>query len=189
LIRSFLAIELPASIQKSIETVQGDLKTSRADVRWVHPARIHLTLKFFGEIEEAAVPGILKAIEGPLGAVEPFSLTARGTGAFPSLRNPRVVWMGMAGEEETLLSLQKGLETELDRIGFSPEGRPFRPHLTLGRVNSDRGRAALAERMERYRDEVFGTFTVERVVLFKSELRPTGPVYSPLGERGVGGRG
>jgi 2'-5' RNA ligase len=189
LIRSFLAIELPAPIQKSIETVQGELRASRADVRWVHPGRIHLTLKFFGEIEESAVPGIFEAIEGPLRATAPFSLTARGTGAFPSLRNPRVLWMGMAGEEEALLSLQKGLDIELGRIEFPPEDRPFRPHLTLGRVNSDRGRAALAERMERYRDEVFGTFTVERVVLFKSELRPTGPVYSPLGERGVGGKG
>jgi 2'-5' RNA ligase len=90
--------------------------------------------------------------------------------------------MGLIDEKGILISLQKQLETELEKIGFEPEGRAFQPHLTLGRVNSSRGKEDLIRRMERYREEEFGNITVGRVVLFKSDLRLTGPIYTPLRE-------
>ena len=88
--------------------------------------------------------------------------------------------MGLIDEKGILIPFQKQLETELERIGFEPEARVFQPHLTLGRVNSSRGKEELIRKMERYREEDFGEFSVERVILFKSDLKPTGPIYTPL---------
>jgi 2'-5' RNA ligase len=98
-----------------------------------------------------------------------------------------VIWIGLVDEREALTSLQKQIETCLEKIGFRPEDRPFHPHLTLGRMKSSRGKEELAERMERRREEEFGDFEVERVVLFKSDLRPSGPIYTLLRELRLGG--
>ena len=187
MIRSFLAIEIPRTILKKIEEVQDDLKSSRADVRWVNPEKIHLTLKFFGNIDESRIDPIVKSIERPTQTISPFSLKVRGVGAFPHLKNPRVIWMGLVDGKEVLVSFQKQLEKELEKIGFEPEERAFHPHLTLGRMKSSKGREELAGRMERHKEEEFGDFQVESVVLFKSDLKPTGPIYTPLREINLGG--
>ncbi len=186
MIRSFLAIELPEPILRKIGEVQGGLRSSRADVRWTNPEAIHLTLKFFGNIEESRIDPILKSIEGPIRNAHPFSLKVRGVGAFPHLKNPRVIWIGLVDEREALTTLQKQIEIYLEKIGFQPEDRPFHPHLTLGRMKSSRGKEELAGRMEGYREEAFGDFEVERVVLFKSDLRPSGPIYTSLRELRLG---
>ena len=182
MLRSFLAIELPGHILRKIEEVQKDLKSSRADVRWVRPEKIHLTLKFFGNIEEARIDSIIKAMEGPALKTSSFSLLVRGMGAFPHLKNPRVIWMGLVDPRGALVPFQREIESRLDEIGFEPEGRPFQPHLTLGRVNSNRGRDGLVGAMEKHLEEEFGEFAVDRVILFKSELTPSGPIYTPLKE-------
>jgi 2'-5' RNA ligase len=186
LIRSFLAIELPEPILKKIEEVQADLKSTHADVRWVNPQQIHLTLKFFGYIEEPRIDPIVKSIEEPIRNTSPFSLKVQGIGAFPNLRSPRVIWMGLVEGKEVLTSLQKQIEIQLEKVGFQPEDRPFHPHLTLGRMKSNRGKEELVGRMEKCKDEAFGDFQVERVFLIKSDLRPTGPIYTPLREMKLG---
>jgi len=186
LIRSFLAIELPRTILKKIEEVQGDLRLSRADVRWVNPEKIHLTLKFFGNIDESRIDPIVKSIEGPVQNISPFTLSVRGMGAFPHFKNPRVIWVGLVDGKGVLVSFQKEVEKELGKIGFEPEDRAFHPHLTLGRVKSNRGRDELVGRMEKFREEEFGDFQVERVVLFKSDLRPSGPIHTALREVRLG---
>ncbi len=186
MIRSFLAIEIPRVIQKRIEEVQEDLKSSRADVRWVSPEKIHLTLKFFGNIEESRVDPIVKSIGGPVQTTSSFFLKVRGVGAFPHLKNPRVIWMGLIDEKEILTHFQKQLEGELEKIGFESEERAFHPHLTLGRTKSGKGREELISRMEKHKEEEFGDFQIERIVLFKSDLRPTGPIYTSLRELRLG---
>ena len=186
MIRSFLAIELPEPILKKIGELQGDLKSAHAGVGWTNPEKIHLTLKFFGNIEESRIESIFKSIEEPLGKTSPFSLKVRGIGAFPHLKNPRVIWVGLVDEREVLTSLQKEIEVQLEKIGFQREDRPFHPHLTLGRMKSSRGKEELAGRMERYREEELGDFQVEKVVLFRSDLRPSGPIYTPLREMRLG---
>jgi 2'-5' RNA ligase len=188
LIRSFLAIELPKSILKKIDEVQGDLRSTHADVRWVNPEKIHLTIKFFGSVEESRIDSIFKSIEEPIRDTSPFSIKVRGIGAFPNLRNPRVIWMGLADGREVLISLQKQIEAQLEKIGFEPEDRPFEPHLTLGRMKSSRGKEELVGRMEKHKEEEFGDLKVERVVLFKSDLRPSGPIYTPLGDVKLGSK-
>jgi 2'-5' RNA ligase len=187
LIRSFLAIELPKPILKKIEEVQGDLRSTHADVRWVNPEKIHLTLKFFGNIEESRIDPIFKSIEEPIRNTLPFSLKVQGVGAFPNLKNPRVIWMGLVDGREILVSFQKQIETQFEEIGFQSEDRPFHPHLTLGRMKSSRGKEELVGRMERHKEEEFGDLQVERMVLFKSDLKPTGPIYTPLRELRLGG--
>ena len=186
MIRSFLAIELPEAIRRKIEEVQKDLKLSHADVRWVNPQNIHLTLKFFGNIDESRIDPIVKSLEGPIQTTSPFSLSIRGMGSFPHFKNPRVIWMGFQEGKEVLAALQKGADGELIKIGFEPEGRDFHPHLTLGRAKSNRGRDELIGRMEKYQEEEFGNFRVERVILFKSDLKPSGPVYTRLREMKLG---
>ncbi|MBM4277507.1 MAG: RNA 2',3'-cyclic phosphodiesterase [Deltaproteobacteria bacterium] len=187
MLRSFLAIELPESILKRIEEVQNDLKSSRADVRWVSPENIHLTLKFFGNIEESEIDSIVKSIEEPVHTTSSFSINVQGIGAFPGLKNPRVIWMGFQEGKEMIVAIQKRLEGEFEKIGFQPEDRSFHPHLTLGRMRSNRGKDELVRGMERYREEELGSFQVERIVLFKSDLRPAGPIYTPLREVRLGG--
>jgi 2'-5' RNA ligase len=182
LIRSFLAIEIPREIQKKIEEVEEDLKSSHADVRWVTPEKIHLTLKFFGNIEESKIEPIVRSIEGPIQTTPSFFLKVRGVGAFPHLKNPRVIWMGLVDGKEALTHFQKQLEEALEKIGFESEKRAFHPHLTLGRMRSSKGREELIGRMEKHKEEEFGDLQIERVVLFKSDLRPTGPIYTPLRE-------
>ena len=188
MIRSFLAIELPKLILKKIEEVQRDLRSTRADVRWVNPEKIHLTLKFFGNIEESRIDPIFKSIEEPIRNTPPYSIEVKGVGAFPQLRNPRVIWIGLVNGKEILTSFQKQIETQLEKIGFQTENRPFHPHLTLGRMKSSRGREEMVGRMEKHREEEFGDFQVERVILFKSDLKPSGPVYTLLREMKLGGR-
>ena len=182
MIRSFLAIELPKLILKKIEEVQRDLRSTRADVRWVNPEKIHLTLKFFGNIEESRIDPIFKSIEEPIRNTPPYSIEVKGVGAFPQLRNPRVIWIGLVNGKEILTSFQKQIEAQLEKIGFQTENRPFHPHLTLGRMKSSRGREEMVGRMEKHREEEFGDFQVERVILFKSDLKPSGPVYTLLRE-------
>jgi RNA 2',3'-cyclic 3'-phosphodiesterase len=186
LIRSFLAIELPEAIRNKIDEIQGDLKSSHADVRWVNPEKIHLTLKFFGNIEEARVESIIKAIENPVRDTPAFAMKVSRIGAFPHWKSPRVIWMGLIDEEGILGFFQRKLEMELEGIGFEREARVFQPHLTLGRVNSSRGKEALTQKMERHQEEDFGDFRVERVILFKSDLRPAGPIYTLLREVRLG---
>jgi 2'-5' RNA ligase len=182
LIRSFLAIELPETILKTIEDVQKDLKSSQADVRWVHPGKIHLTLKFFGDIEEARTDSIVTAIEGFVSQTKIFTLDINGIGVFPHWKNPRVVWMGVSDPDGLLIPFHKLIEEVLKGSGFEPEGRAFRPHLTLGRVNSSRGREELMKKVEPYREREFMKLPVGKITLFKSDLRPTGPVYTRLRE-------
>lgn len=185
MIRSFLAIELPKPILRKIEEVQAELRSAQADVRWVSPEKIHLTLKFFGSIEESRIESIFKSIEEPVRITPPFSLKVRGVGAFPSMKSPRVIWLGLV-DGRSLISLQKQIETQLEKIGFQPEDRPFQPHLTLGRMKSSQGKGELGINMEKYKEEEFGDFQVERVILFKSDLRPSGAIYTALKEMRLG---
>jgi RNA 2',3'-cyclic 3'-phosphodiesterase len=186
LIRSFLAIELPKTVLEEIRELQAEMKRSRADVRWVGPEKIHLTLKFFGDIEETKVDEIIGEIEEPVCGTPPFRLNVRGMGAFPHLKSPRIVWIGLVDEKGVLLPLQKELDRNLEKAGFPREKRPFQPHLTLGRVNSSRGKDELIWHVEKHQEDEFGEFEVDKVILFQSDLRPTGPIYTVLREVKLG---
>jgi len=179
-LRSFLAIELPSHTRSEIGKLQERLRTCRADVRWVVADRIHLTLKFLGNIEEEKIADISAVMDQAAAHRGPFTVSVKGLGAFPSTRNPRVIWLGLDGWEANLLPLQQEIEAGLGAVGFERENKAYRPHLTLGRVKSLKGKGDLVDLMERDRDVDLGSFVIDRMVLFRSDLRPTGPIYTPL---------
>lgn len=184
--RSFLAVEIPPALKEALCSISDELRACGADVKWVRPQSIHLTLKFLGEIDPVKVDEIRQVVEPTLRDHEPFLLELGGMGCFPRLRQPRVVWVGLRGETDRLLELQKEVEEGTSRLGFPREDRPFRPHLTLGRVRSSKGRDRLVERIQDLLEVRLGTFTVESLVQFQSELHPSGARYTALWEVPLG---
>jgi 2'-5' RNA ligase len=179
-VRTFIAIEIDDGIRERLGRAQQGLRGQGPKVKWVDPAKVHLTLKFLGEIEEGAVEGVAAAMGRAVAGMAPFEMTVGGLGAFPPRGAPRVVWAGVADPSGGLATLHGRLERELGPLGFEPEGRPFRPHLTLGRVKDRRGGAPLPARIAAGAREEFGVQTVAELVLFLSTLSPAGPTYTPL---------
>ncbi len=134
MVRSFLAADLPGTILDAIEKTTAGLRVSGRDIKWVNVRNIHLTLKFFGDIEEGQIDPISWAVRDAVAEVQPVSLQAAGIGAFPSLTRPRVIWVGVGGESGRLVLMQKRIDDTLASLGFPAEMRPFSPHLTVGRI-------------------------------------------------------
>jgi 2'-5' RNA ligase len=186
-IRSFIAIEIPQPLKARLGELQRELRRTEADVRWVRPEGVHLTLKFLGSIGTEVQERLALAIAPVVSAWSPFDLRIHGLGCFPSSRNARVLWVGIAQGGTEASSLQKAVEDKSAEMGFQPEARPFQPHLTLGRVRSPKGRGLLAEAIENHKDAEVGIFRASEVYLFKSELRPSGAVYTKLQTFPMGG--
>jgi 2'-5' RNA ligase len=183
-IRTFVAIELPSQIKAALSQLQGNLRTSKnASVKWVNPEGIHLTLKFLGNIDEAEVPALTKALSEAVRGVAPFSLQLGDPGAFPGNQAPRVVWVGVEGEIELLLTLHNNVDRVLTPLGFPPEKRAFSPHLTLGRVREEASpgeRRRLGENIASLKTEAKLSFKVESLSLMRSKLTREGALYSRL---------
>ena len=179
-IRSFIAIELPLLIKSSIEEIQHKLKSSTADVRWVRPEGIHLTLKFLGNIEEERISEISDLVTQCASDISSFPLTVRTLGAFPNEKNPKVIWVSADDDSCSLSKLHQALENRLSHIGFKVEKRAFSPHLTLGRLKSPKGKRELITTLADHKQSECGTFEAQEVCLFKSELKPSGALYTKL---------
>lgn len=180
-IRAFLAIDPPAVVLENIQAMQNRFKKSiQGVIRWVRPEGIHLTLKFFGDISAHDAENISEVIAKRTTAVPPFALEIIGLGAFPDVTRPRVIWLGITGQLGSLLSLQKDLEEEFFILGFPKEDRPFRAHLTMGRVKVPKGIIGLAPAVEAGGNLTAGNFTVGEVTLFQSSLSPRGAIYTKL---------
>jgi 2'-5' RNA ligase len=178
-VRLFVAADLPAEVRVRLGEIQDRLRPAAPSVRWVRPEGIHLTLKFLGEVAAVRRPGLEAALAGPAMGGTPFHLEASGVGLFPERGAPRIVWVGIRGEVETAAALRRAIDGATQPLGFEPEGREFRPHLTLGRVRGSGGgdwRAAL----ERASIAEAGRFEVREFVLFESRLGPEGAAYTPL---------
>lgn len=180
MIRTFVAIDLPGPIQAALAGFVQILRQANAPVSWVKPDRIHLTLKFLGDVPEEQVPALCEALQSVAGGAAPFMLQAAGCGAFPTLKQMRVVWVGVRGDVEALRALQTGVEEALGPLGFQPEGRPFRAHLTVGRVKGSQRARVLQETLLSSQDFSAEAFDVTELVLYKSVLRPEGAQYTPL---------
>jgi 2'-5' RNA ligase len=181
LTRAFLAIEPPTEIRKEIGNIQNNLKKlCPFDVRWVKPEGIHLTLKFFGDVSEEAITAISWVVEENTAITSPLHLKVNKLGLFPSQRRPRVIWIGLEGETASLFSLQDRMERGLETVGYAKEDRPFRAHLTLGRIKAPNEAGALAKIIEDGGDRAAGNFLASGLVLFKSDLTPRGAIYTKL---------
>ena len=185
-IRSFIAIELPEAVKTGLQQLQTELALPRYSfVKCVAPQGIHLTLKFLGNISAQKVTEITRVMEQASQGVSSFQLQITEVGAFPNMRRPRVVWVGIKGEVDKLVSWQQRLDEGLVPLGFAKEARPFTPHLTLARLRdncSPEDRLRFGEMFAGAHAEVDYKFTVTSLNLMRSQLLPKGAVYSRLAE-------
>ena len=183
--RTFIAIELPKEIKDSLLKVQDKLKTSGADVKWVSPKNIHLTLKFLGEIDDKKLGKITQILEEITQDKNPYLLRLSSIGAFPKINFPRVIWVGTDRGDTETKQIANALEENIAKIGIPKEDRPLSCHITLGRVKSSLNREGLVENLNNlanYPQKLNLEFLVTKITLFKSTLTPKDPIYEALKE-------
>lgn len=180
-LRVFCAVELSAEVRELVGDYIAKLREMFPNVRasWERPEKLHLTLKFFGDIKPARVDQLAGAAERAAARVSPFPIKLSGAGAFPPKGPARVLWLGVVDESGGLASLQRHIEDECSTEGFPREARPYSPHLTLARMRTPAGVRPLAEfhNASSFESE---PFTVSEFVVMRSELLPTGSRHTPL---------
>ncbi len=185
--RAFIAAHLTDSLRREIALCQAEFKGTGADVKWVDPDNLHLTLKFLGEIAEDRVSTLLETLKLALLPLSPFAISIEGIGAFPRTTSPRVVWLGVHQGAEELIKLAEKAEQACEKLGFAKEERPFAPHLTIGRVRSRDQLAPLIKRLQVAEFRGSETVPVNQISLFESVLSSKGPLYTLRAEITLGG--
>lgn len=184
MLRSFVAVEIPAEIQSALARSTAPLQKAlpKPFIRWVAPQNVHLTLKFLGDVSPANLERLAEALKAEAVAHETFSMSVGGLGAFPTPRRARIIWIGLEAPA-SLMALLRGVEAVTARLGYASEDRPFSPHLTIGRV----GQNVSGTDFQRIRTALegatvgaLGTLRVDAVHIFKSDLQPGGSVYTHL---------
>lgn len=186
-VRTFIAIELDAGLKAGLALAQERLheRVPPRSVRWVRPEAIHLTLKFLGDTPIERLDEIKAALGQATAESQPFGIDVGGLGCFPNLRRPRVVWIGLQEPTGMLVRLRDSLENLVASLGFPAEKRPFHPHLTLGRVQRYVSKSDVREIGEVVSTSAFGKIgeiSVSSVSYIKSDLLPSGAVYTTLSE-------
>ena len=179
-VRTFVAIKLHGSLHNTLSEVVEKFASSKASVKWVAPENTHVTLKFLGGVEESRLPEVYAACEKAAAGSKPIDLEMKAVGCFPSMKRPRVVWLGIEKGAEEVKRLQQKIENELGRIGFPREEREFTAHLTIGRVKGKQGISNLCRLLEAERNIFIGSMQAETISVMKSETLPSGPVYTEL---------
>lgn len=177
--RCFIALEISEEVMESVTDLLSTFRQAGADIRWIRPEAMHLTIKFLGELDTGQVDTVKEVLREVVPGQSPFSIKVSGVGGFPSLNNPKVIWAGIPQSKE-LETLHMSLDKALAEEGFEPDSRIFVPHLTLGRIRS---RSNIREALPVIQDaggHAFGKIDVSEVILMKSHLRPEGPLYSDL---------
>lgn len=177
--RLFIAVDLGETIRRELEKLQRRLKHTHADVKWVDPAKIHLTLAFLGEVDIDQIRPLEAALSQALQGVEKFSVTVSGTGTFGKPRWPRVVWAGIA-DCPPLMELQRKTAEALNAAAVEHDAKSFSAHLTLGRVKPPKHVAELLTELDKEKETLLGSADIAEVLLIKSELRPAGAEYTVL---------
>ncbi|HJQ71651.1 MAG TPA: RNA 2',3'-cyclic phosphodiesterase [Blastocatellia bacterium] len=177
-IRTFICIEIPESVKERIAELQRHLRQIDSRVSWTKPSNIHLTIKFLGDVMPSRLDRVRQATERSVISITPFEIEVGGAGCFPSPRSPRVLWVGLAAIPDPLKQLHEKLEAELFREGFPRESKRFSPHLTIGRVRDPRNGSRLAEELQA-RGFEREKFQAREIIVMKSELNPSGSVYTP----------
>lgn len=182
--RTFIAVELDKEIKKTLSKIQDKLKTAQADVKWVEPENIHLTLKFLGEVEENKIPKISQILKDISSQLKPFTIALSELGAFGGLKYPRVVWIGIAEGKTELSKLVELIEARLAQLKFPKEKRGFSAHFTLGRFRSGKNKDILYQKLNTIQVPELKQ-EIKPIALFKSTLTPKGPVYEKIAENSV----
>lgn len=183
-IRAFIAIDLSPEIEQHLHGVIDSYKKQLVNIpiRWVPASNIHLTLKFLGDVSISNLGILTDMIETEVSSHHQFDISVGGSGAFPNLRQPRIVWVGVEAPAE-LTTIQNGIETTTGRLGYAREERAFSPHLTLGRVSrnaSTQDLKTISKVIETARVGFLGATCVEKIHLYRSDLQPSGAVYTKI---------
>lgn len=180
--RTFVAILISEGLRQKIASVQDELIKAAPAVKWVAQDNFHITVKFLGGVESSRIDTVIKAIAEAVEEIKPFEIEIGGVGAFPSPNRPKTVWVGVTKESGMLAEVAKLVEDALEKLGFERENRPFRSHITVGRVKDDRDARELGPAIKNAEAEQLGPLMVNSVAVMKSDLRREGPVYSALKE-------
>ncbi len=176
--RTFIAVEISEAQKRAIAGLERDLKRSDAAISWVRPENVHITLKFLGEVPEERLQDVFRITEEVCSASVSFAVDIRDTGVFPAMKRPRVIWVGIGRGKDELKKISELLDIHLARQGFPREERPFKPHVTIGRVKGPRNIQKAIRRLQEIEFEA-GSYIADKVVVMKSELKPGGAVYTP----------
>ncbi|MFN4132012.1 MAG: RNA 2',3'-cyclic phosphodiesterase [Caldimicrobium sp.] len=184
MVRAFLAIDLPWELKKELWNLKKVEEPPNIKLKWVEEENFHITLRFFGTISENLVEKISKSCETVCQKIASFKLEIKEVGTFPEKGLPKVIWIGVENKENFLEELHKNLEKGFKSLKLEDKKEKFHPHITLIRVKEVRDEKALKEYLERLKKEaekIKGkNFIVREIVLFKSDLLPKGPKYTPL---------
>jgi 2'-5' RNA ligase len=187
-LRTFIAVGIDKTIRDRAEALQQALGRSGVEVKWVEPGNLHVTLLFLGEVEDRSVPDVCRVVAECAAEHEPFEMSIEAAGAFPTIRRPRTLWVGVGAGQQELVALHDELEPPLLDLGcYRREERQYTPHLTLGRVRSERGSEPLATALTRHAGWQCGQLRVREVLVMSSELRAEGPEYTVLSRAKLGG--
>ena len=178
-VRTFIAVDIDHAVRGELAKLQLRLKQAHADVRWVKPENIHLTLAFLGDVDIDRIRPLEAAMDQNLQRLEKFSLTFADTGTFGKPRRPRIIWAGI-NDSQPLMELQRKTTDALREAGVGFDAKPFSPHLTIGRVKSPKHVAALLDELEKEKATEIGSVEISEVLLFKSVLKSGGAEYSVL---------
>lgn len=188
--RVFIAVPLSEAAIQSLQQTQNQLQTIQS-VRWIKPAHMHLTLQFLGSVPQTELPKLMSALNQSVLDHRPFKVQIAALGVFPNLRRPQVIWAGLSGNLNNLHNLHAAIIETTASLGFTPEARSYKPHLTLGRVKKHakaNDYTQISRSIKQIQDSVghITTLPVDRITLFQSQLQPTGPIYTPLLEIRLG---
>jgi 2'-5' RNA ligase len=183
-VRLFVAVEIGDALAGKAAELSRELQhraataAPRAKVTWIPADRMHLTVRFIGEVDERKGAALRETLQPAL-PVTPFDLTLCGAGTFPKGGTPRVVWLGTTGGRDQLLLVEREISSRLTPLGLPPEDRAYNPHLTLARVREPAGLRS-SRLVEGLAERTVGTTHVDAITLFHSKLSPKGPTYLPL---------
>jgi 2'-5' RNA ligase len=188
-VRTFIAIELTAQVRAFLADCQGHLKRAGGDVRWVRPDLVHLTLVFLGDVPADMLADLERCVREAAAPFAPLALRVQGVSRFPPRGLPRVVWVGIGEPTGRLTELQKALAGATAAFAEKVEDRAYTAHLTLGRVKSPRGARDLSGAVDAMSGQTGPSFEAREVTVFRSDLSPQGPTYTPLAKITLGGGG
>jgi 2'-5' RNA ligase len=183
-VRLFVAAEIGDTLAAGAGDISRELQqraaaaAPRAKITWVPSERLHLTIRFIGEIDDANAAAVCKALDRPIPVV-PFDLGLAGAGAFPKSGSPRVLWIAVTDGREELVAIEREVTLRLAPLGVPEEDRAYSPHLTLARVREPAG-LRTATLLNGLTDRQVGTVRIDAITLFHSKLSPKGPAYTPL---------
>lgn len=192
MIRVFVAADLSPKARRELGKIIRPLTLKRWPVRWERPEKLHFTLFFIGWAEEGSVQVVTEAVERGIADITPFSVRLGELGAFPDFAQPRVVWLGVKGDEPTLVRLRKRISAELVKVGFKDDKRVWTAHLTIGRVLRSanyRERKELGRQLRKLQRKEFQEVSnVSKVIVYQSTLSAAGSSYTKLSEASLTSR-